>query len=71
MSTFRTLYKYNGPEPLSLPASKVHELKHLSHSPLLIGFWIQPLTVTVIRVIPRSQVIDWPSCRKKSVLVNL
>lgn len=54
-----------------LPLSPLHNIQHLSHSPFLRAFVLQPLVVTVISLLPSSQVIDWPPLSKKSAVGSL
>lgn len=53
------------------PLSALHNSQHLSHRPFFKAFMLQPLVVTVISLLPNSQVIDWPPLSRKSAAGNL
>lgn len=53
------------------PLSALHSIQHLSHSPFLRAFILQPLVVTVISLLPSNQVMDWPPLSKKSAVGSL
>jgi len=53
------------------PLSALHNSQHLSHSPFLRAFMLQPLVVTVMSLLPSNQVMDWPPLSRKSAVGSL